>query len=196
PLNTRDTSETWVRQFVGQVLRIREEAHEEPAGQITGWLVPLSGAPDAVNPFVAAEAQDQKCARLVRAVVDPVTNDLRDDLELQGPGEGVLCLVRVSLLPEFRGYNLDRAATWHILRWLGHGWKVAVAELASLSEPLGEEGAETSQVQDEALAEEQEELAEYWGQLGFRSVPGSSIYTYLDLSQLPGEAPRIRRSRR
>jgi hypothetical protein len=71
-----------------------------------------------------------------------------------------------------------------------------VAEWASLSEPLGEEGAETSQVQDEALAEEQEELAEYWGQLGFRPVPGSSSYTYLDLSQLPGEASRIRLSRR
>jgi hypothetical protein len=196
PLITRDTSETWVRPFVGQILRIREEAPEEPAGQITGWLVPLSGEPEAVNPFVAAEAQGQKCARLVRTVVDPVTSDLRDDLELQGPGEGVLCVDEVSLLPEYRGYNLDRAATWHMLRWLGHGWRVAVAELASLSEPLGEEGIETSQARDEALAEEQDELAEYWGQLGFRPVPGSSIYTYLDLSQLTSEAPRIRLSRR
>jgi hypothetical protein len=187
PLVTRDTSETWVRPFVGQILRIREDVREEPAGQITGWLVPLSGDPEAIDPFVAAEAQGQKCARLVRAVVDPVTNDLRDDLELQGPGEGVLCLAEVSLLPEFRGYNLDRAAVWHALRWLGHGWRLAVAEWASLSEPLGEEGAETSQVQAEALAEEQEELAEYWGQLGFRPVPGSSIHTYLDLSQLTSE---------
>jgi hypothetical protein len=196
PLITRDTSETWVRPFVGQILRTREEAHEEPAGQITGWLVPISGDPEAVNPFVASEAQDLKCARLVRAVVDSVTNEVREDLELQGSGEGVLCVGEVSLLPEFRGYNLDRAAVWHALRWLGHGWRVAVAELASLSEPLGDEGAETSQVQDETLAEEQEELAEYWGQLGFRPVPGSSSYTYLDLSQLPGEAPRIRLSRR
>jgi hypothetical protein len=177
-------------------LRIREDASEEPAGQITGWLVPISGESEAVNPFVAAETQGQKCARLLRAVVDPVTNNLRDDLELQGHGEGVLCVDEVSLLPEFRGYNLDRAAVWHALRWLGRGWRVAVAELASLSEPLGEEDAETSQVQDEALAEEQEELAEYWGQLGFRPVPGSSIHTYLDLSQLTSEAPRIRLSRR
>lgn len=196
PLLAHDTPESWTRGFAAQILRSREDSSEEPAGQITGWMVPVSSEPDVIQPMVAAKTQGEKCARLVRAVLDPVFSDYLEDLELSGLGEGILGVDEVSVRPDLWGYNIDRAALWHALRWLGHGWKVAVVALASLIEPAGDGSEEISPLGEDALAEGQEEVVDRWGELGFRPVPSSPGYLYLDLNRLPDAPPRIRRTRR
>jgi hypothetical protein len=192
PLVDTATPKTWIRPFLGRIVPSGQDAAEEPVGRITGWIVPVIHAPARINLGVIAEFQDPACHRLVLAVFDPELEGFRVRLDLRTSGDGMLCLGEVSILPAYRGYNLDRVAVWHALQWLGAGRRIAVFCPQPFAERTGE-GEELPVPSAEALAQERERLTQYWGQIGFRPVPNYEGYYQLDLGRLKEtEPPKIR----
>lgn len=171
-------------------------------GEASGCIVPAYIGNEAIDMVDAADEISADCQNLVSVMIQPGTNDWREELNLGMAGCDLLCIDQVKILPEYRGRGIGLSVVWHLTEAFGRGCGAVVIK----PHPLNGECAPHNdpyqlrpfpEMSDEEMAAGAARLAAYWGKLGFEPVPAYPEYLYFDLARLMKNCPKIRaRARR
>lgn len=153
-----------------------------PAGNAEFYIVKVGAAANhEVSLSDAIDSISQDVYEYGAAVLDPETDDLRDDLvdRFECMGGDIMFLHLMKILPGHRGRNVGLVAASRLIDAYANGLVVCRPQ------PLQHVGAPETNVEDESMEYQRfstdrrnskRKLQRYWGRLGFQAINDDGIF--------------------